>query len=246
MIDGQTGSGFPVTIPPRTSRRLVTAGQATSIQTGTLRLTPETGSRMPSAVAIFSFRNAGLTVTEAGVPGVAPATAFRLYAESSGNFPGGEIGSIQTGFAISNPGTSSIAVNFELTTLAGTPLGLAGSATIPANGQIARFLHQVEGFGTLPSSFQGVLRVTTTSASGISIVGLRGRYNERDDFLITATQPAMENVSPATTEFFFPHFADGGGYTTQFVVFNASDSPVSSGQFRFLSQSGELLTLTLR
>ena len=246
VVDGQTGSSFPVTIPPGSSRRLGTAGQAASTQSGSVRLTPEGGSRTPSAVAIFSFRNAGVTVSEAGVPGVAPAAAFRLYAESSGEFSAGEIGSIQTGFAISNPSASPITVNFELTTLPGTPLGLAGSATIPANGHIARFLDQVDGFRALPTPFQGILRATTTSASGISIVGLRARHNERGDFLITTTQPVAENAAPAVTEFFFPHFADGGGYTTQFVVFNISESAASSGQFRFLSQSGELLTLTLR
>ena len=45
--------------------------------------------------------------------------------------------------------------------------------------QVALFLNQVQGFESLVLSFQGVLRVSTGSSSGISVVALRGRYNER-------------------------------------------------------------------
>ncbi|HYR43247.1 MAG TPA: hypothetical protein VER98_09500 [Terriglobia bacterium] len=70
-------------------------------------------------------------------------------------------------------------VTFQATTLSGASLGLTGSAVVPANGQIAIFLSQIPGFSSLPNPFQGVLRVSTTSSAGISVIGIRGRYNER-------------------------------------------------------------------
>ena len=44
------------------------------------------------------------TITQAGVPGSAPALAFRVYAEASGDFNHQEAGSTQSGFAITNSG----------------------------------------------------------------------------------------------------------------------------------------------
>ena len=108
------------------------------------------------------------------------------------------------------------------------------------------FLNQIQGFSALPNPFRGVLRVSTSSAGGISVVGIRGRYNERGDFLITTTQAIDESRPASTTEQFFPHFADGAGYTTQFILFNGSADQASFGSLRFFTQSGQPLSLTVR
>jgi hypothetical protein len=78
------------------------------------------------------------------------------------------------------------------------------------------------------------------------VVGLRGRYNERDDFLITTTQPSDETRAASISDQYFPHLADGGGYTTQFILFNGSSDQSSSGLLRFFTQSGQSLNLTVR
>src|SRR5207342_3197753 len=121
----------------------------------------------PSGLGIFSFRKAGITVAQAGVPALPIGSAFRLYVEN---------GAAQTGFAIANATSNSVTVTFELTALDGTPTGLTGSTTIPGNGQVAMFLSEIAGFGNLPRPFQGILRI---QAPGISVVGLRGRNNQR-------------------------------------------------------------------
>jgi hypothetical protein len=78
------------------------------------------------------------------------------------------------------------------------------------------------------------------------VIGLRGRYNERADFLITTTPPVNEGSTASTAEIVFPHFAEAGGYTTQFILFSSTPSQSSSGVFRFFSQSGQPLNLILR
>jgi hypothetical protein len=93
--------------------------------------------------------------------------------------------------------------------------------------------------------FEGVLRVSSTSGSGISLIGLRGRYNERGDFLI-ATMPVVNEASAVSVaDSYFPHIADGGGYTTQFVVFSGSAGQTTSGTLNFTGQTGSPLLLTL-
>jgi hypothetical protein len=89
-----------------------------------------------------------------------------------------------------------------------------------------------------------VLRISSNAS--IAVTGLRGRYNERADFLITTTSPANENTPASGSTLIFPHFADGGGYTTQFVLFGATPGQSSSGTLQLASQSGQTLSLALQ
>jgi hypothetical protein len=237
------GTPANYSLPPRSSYQYQTPNVASTVTTGSVRIVPAAGSNTPSGVSVFSFRNSGVTVSVAGVPAVPVTSAVRMYAQLSGN--PGQIGSIQTGVAIANPSTNAAPVVFELNTLSGASTGLTGSMAVPANGQIAIFLSQIPGFNSLPNPFQGVLRVSTAAAGGISVVGIRGRYNERGDFLLTTTTPTDES-HPPTGEQFFPHFADGGGYTTQFILFNGGPDQASSGTLRFFGQSGQGVSLALR
>jgi hypothetical protein len=246
-VAGESGSPFSYTIPPRSSRRIQTLGEGTGVQVGSIRVHPASNNKMPSGLTIFSLKNGdGVTVSEAGVPSArfGSNAAFRVYAEASGGF--GQDGSIQTGVAIANNSGNSAVINFELPTLEGTATGLTGTYTLPGNGQVSLFLNEIPGFGSLQTPFQGVLRISTTAQSGISVVGLRGRYNQRGDYLFT-TIPAVDEAAPHTAaELIFPHVVDGGGYTTQFVLFSGTAGQSSSGILRVFSQNGQRLTLSFR
>src|SRR5262245_38161910 len=185
---------------------------------------------------MFSFRNGGVTVTEAGVRAIAAGTAFRLYAEASA--------SVQTGIAIANTSASAASVTLELTRMDGSSIGLTGTLSIPASGQAAVFLNQIQGFSSLPPSFQGILRLSSTSP--IAMTGLRGRYNERNDLLITTTEPVSESAPPSTSPLFFPHIADSGGYTTQFILFSAQAGSPASGTLQLFNQSGGAWGVTVQ
>src|SRR5207249_3484254 len=114
----------------------------------------------------------------------------------------------------------------------------------PAGGQTAKFLSQIPGLESLAPPFQGVVRVSSSSL--LSVIGLRGRYNEHGDFLITTTPPVDESATATDAELVFPHFVQGGGYTTQFILFSGSAGQQSSGTLRFFSQSGEVINVRLR
>src|SRR5207245_2361799 len=120
-------------------------------------------------LAILSSRSAdGITTTEAAAPAIPASSAFRLYAEASGTF--GQPDSLQTGIAVANASSRSVPVTFGLTLLDGTSTGITSTIVIPGNGETALFLNQIPGFESLNFPFQGVLRVSTNSASGISVV----------------------------------------------------------------------------
>jgi len=237
MVNGKTGSSFDYSIPPFGSTRLITAGNSSSVQIGSVRIGSATqGAAVPRALAIFSYKVAGTTVSEASVPLSESGLAFQTYVENT------VAEQIQSGLAISNPSPSLVTVNLEIATLDGVSTGLFGSVQIPANGQMSRFLNEI--FPSLPSGFQGVLRLTAPSP--VAVIGLRGRSNERGDFLITTIPVSNDAVAVATPfETIFPHIVSGGGYTTQFVLFGSGPDGSASGTMLLLERDGSPLAFQL-
>src|SRR5438093_960323 len=234
-IEGQTESTFAYSVAGRSSQKLMTAGVTLTRTSGSVRIIPN-GGPIPTPLVLFSSKPAMVTVSEAGVP-VTSGTAFRMYVESSGE------GNIQSGIAVANTSSSPATVTFELTTLSGAPEGVSPvTFNLPGSGQAAKVLGDI--FPSLGSSFRGVLRITTTS-SGLLIVGLRTRGNERGDFLITTTPPTVESNPASKRAGLFPVLADGGGCTTQFILFSGTAGQSSSGTLRFVDQSGQSSTLTV-
>ncbi len=227
-------STMDYSIGAQSARRLTTGGTAATVRVGTVTIVPAANTLAPAGSLVFSYRNSNVRVTEAGVPVAAASTGFRVYVEASD--------AIQSGIAIANASSDPATVRLELmdlsgASISGTMISLAG------NAQLSTFLTQIKGFEALSLPVQGLLRIT--SASPIAVTGLRSRTNERGDFLITTTPPIAESALTAA-DVYFPHFADGGGYTTQFIIFSSSSGGTFSGSVRFLSQSGEALNLKLR
>ena len=240
LADGRNGSAFPYAIPPRSAVRLQTSSPAGSVQTGSVRAVADPGHPNPSGVSIFSYQNAGVTVSEAGVPASIPGVAFRVYVETSG-IPG-QPGSVRSGIALTNTSETATVVSLELTALDGTATGLTASLTLPASGQVARFIDQF--FPALTPPFSGILRIASPTPD-IAVVGLRLAINPRFDIVVTTTPPAGENAAAPAADLFFPHFVDSGGWTTQFILFSGSTEQASSGLIRFTGQNGQPLELAV-
>nr|UXE44168.1 hypothetical protein Hi04_10k_c1170_00015 [uncultured bacterium] len=240
-IGGQTNSSFAYSIPKRTSMKLATSGLTSAIASGSIRIAPTGGGTSPTPLVLFSYKPGGITVSEASVP-VATGSAFRVYVEAAG-VPG-RTDNIESGIAVANTTAVPASVTFGITDLTGAPVsGIPPvTTTLTGSGQISKLLSDI--FPSLPNSFQGVLRITTTS-SGISVVGLRTRITERGDFLITTTPPTNENSTPGTASMYFPQVADGGGYTTQFALYSGTAGQITSGVLKFTRQDGSSFSITL-
>ena len=244
-VDGQQGGMFSYSIAPRSSKRLQTSNGAANTQVGSVLVMPLSGSSTPTGLLVFSFQKAGITVSQAGVSTQRSSRAFRMYAEASADIQQGSNGTIQTGLAVANASPlQSAIVTFELTTLAGVPTGFSGSIKLAARGQAAMFVSEIPGFASLPTPFQGVLRISTDSDAGISVVGIRARYNERRDFLVTTTPPVDEFGPVPNGEVTFPDLAVGGGYSTQMVLFSGHGQS-ATGTVSIYSQTGQALSVAL-
>jgi hypothetical protein len=236
--NGQTATSFSYTIQRRSSFKLQTAG-AGNLQSGSVTVTPSSGNNTPVSLAVFSYATGGVTVTQAGVPSNS-GTAFRMYVEAT---PGlGGVGTYSTGFAVANLTGTTGTVTFDLYTAAGVATGFTKTLPIQAFGQNAQFLSDIFPSLTLP--FQGVLRVTT-STSAISVVALRIRYNERSEFLMTTTPPTNEAVPATAAELDFPHIVNGGGFTTQFILFSGTNGQATTGNLQLLKSDGTPFALTI-
>jgi hypothetical protein len=230
LLDEGAPASSPYSIAAGSYFRFQTSGSGANIRAGSVRIVPAANGTAPAAFAVFSFRKDGVTVTEASVLAARGATAYRAYVETSDN--------IQTGIAIANPSSAPITVNLAATTLLGEQAGLSGTLSIPANGHVSAFLGQISGFERMTSPFQGILRVSTTASTGIVVAGLRGRTNERGDFLI-ATLPTVDEATPSPkSELAIPHFAEGNGYSTQFILISPASTPSLTGVLRLFDQTG--------
>ena len=218
-----------------------------TLDDGSVRATPNSGNAAPSGLVVFSYAPAGKTLSEAGVPTLPKGSGFRVYAEASGT--PGQMGSIITGLAITNVADTSNIVTLEVTNIDGSLAVSPTTLALPPSGQVARFLN--EFFPSLTLPFSGILRIASTPFSpfhsrtpDIAVVGIRMTINERNDVLVTTTPPSEEDSATTSSDLFFPHFADSGGWTTQFILFSGSTGQTSSGTLSFIDASGQPLDLT--
>ena len=240
-IDGTSGSTRQYSVAANSSKKFLVTGAAPGTAVGSVRIVPAGGGPVPTPLVIFSYKPASITVAEAGIP-VSMGTAFRMFAQLSSS------PQILTGVAIANPSAVAGTVTLTLTDLNGVQIAqTVPPLTLPASGQIVGFIDQL-----IPAlagqTVQGVLRITTSLTSAISVAGLRGRYNERlpvADFLITTTPPTLENSAPSTAERLFPHLANGEGYTTQFILFSGTSGQTSGGTLSFVKPDGSPLDLNI-
>jgi hypothetical protein len=240
-VNGQQGSSFSYALPPRTIRKFVTSGVPVVNVSGSVRLLPAGSGPAPHGLVVFSYRNGGVTVSEAGVAMIPGGRAFRLFAEAAGKPEAS--GFVQTGIAVANTSPAAVTVSLELFSLDGSPSGLTGTISVPPDGQTAAFLHQIPGFTSLVAPFRGTLRVSGNAT--IAVSGIRGRYNERGDFLLTIT-PAIDEEGMPPAAFYFPHIVDGQGYTTEFILFASQPGRSTSGTLRLFSQYGGAWNATVQ
>lgn len=228
---GQNGTSVPYQIAARSAWRYSTPDSGPTVNVGSAEAIPDEANIAPVGVAIFSFQQNGITVSTAGVPSIASGGAFRMYAETSAD------GTIRTGIAVVNTSEIPTTAQFDAVNLDGTPTGLTGTLSLPAFGQQALFFDQIPGFENLPKPFQGVVRMHSVDGVDLAAIGLRGRLNERSEFIMTTTAPTNESATVAP-QIVFPHFANGGGFLTEFILYSGTSGEPAKGTLNAHDQSG--------
>jgi O-glycosyl hydrolase len=229
-------------------------GLAIDLKVGYAKLVVNSGG-MPYGTAVFSFKQNGVTVTQAGVPASPPTALARVFIDYRSDvlaLPGQSnsgILDINTGIAVANTSTATANVTYTLRDIAGTILAV-GNGTIAAGAHFAKFIDQLTDVApnfSLPSSFQNTTQFGSLEIAGdqpLSILALRGTNNQRNDFLITTT-PVADLMQPlGNSSSYLPQFVDGGGYTTSLVLLNTS-GVVETGTLEILDDNGAPLIVQL-
>jgi hypothetical protein len=204
---------------------------------GTFETKPDPDSAPPSIAAIYVYTAQDTIVSTSGAIAHPEATDLDIYAEISG-LPG-TIGSVLTGIALANRSEEEAAVEFRLLKLDGSPAGLEGTLTLAPGGQIHSSILELADTQNLSFPFHGTLHLS--SSTPIAALAVRGRYNERGDFLLSTTPPTDPALAP-DGEVFIPQVLHGGGYNTQIVIFGGTEQEPTSGNIYFFDQNGQPIT----
>ena len=200
---------------------------------GYARIQVEPG-RVSNSIAAISRSVGETVVSETSLAASAPIRAGRLYVNVDGR--------VNTGVAFVNNENVAAVISFYFTDAKGVDFG-HGSFTLEGKHSISPFLNQAPF--NLRTSMQGTL--TFNSSLPVTVTGIRGLTNERGELLMT-TQPVSSLDAPtARTSIIFPYFSDGGGWSTQLVLVNPTDAPVT-GVFQFIgpaSPGTAVSTLTM-
>ena len=194
------------------------SGTEETVRVGYGRISAHAGSATPSGIAIFQYRDSqGVLIAEASVPATGLIQEGRIFAEVEGP--------VNTGLAIANPNDETAVIRFYFTDTSGTNLG-SGSFELGEHEQTARFLNQEPFNEALPDGSPILGTFTFESSVPIAVIALRGFTNEAGEFLMTTLPVAP--LSPASKEtVYIPHFAAGGGWVTQVILVNPTDSMIT-------------------
>jgi len=221
VLHAQTFEGFlDVSVPTGAATSLTTEDGGSTLSSGIGSLGTDGTEVLPAGFALIRYRPNGVLISETSVPMTRITHFGRIYVEVGG--------AVNTGVAIANPTANPVTINFSFMDTSGAIVKTGTTQLLPF-ARVTRFVNEAPF--SLKGDFIGTLTITA-SGPPVSIIAIRGFTNERSEFLIS-------NVPVIQTDFggedsFLPHFANGYGWTTQVVLVNSSDQPVS-GTFQFLN-----------
>ena len=215
---GTSPAGESFSFPDLGGWSTTSSGTEETVRVGYGRISAGTGSATPSGIAIFQFRDIqGVLIAEASVPATGLIQEGRIFAEVEGP--------VNTGLAIANPNDVPATISFYFTDTTGTHLG-NGTFELGEHEQTAKFLNQEPFNEALPDGSPVLGTFTFESSVPIAVIALRGFTNEAGEFLVTTLPVAP--LAPASEEtVYIPHFAAGGGWVTQVILVNPTDSTIT-------------------
>jgi len=173
----------------------------------------QTGSDL-ERVAVISLKNADNVVSEVSIPASDPRINGRAYVLANGP--------VNTGLAFANDQTTPAVISFYFTDASGRDFG-QGSFTLDAKRNFAAFVNQPPF--NLQSELEGSF--TFSSSVPVGVNALRGFTNERGEFLMTTLPVGAVQAENDRSFSVLPQFVYGLGWSTQVVLVNPTDDPLS-------------------
>ncbi len=244
------GSTVARQINPGGASTAITMGGTQPVESGYATITMSSGNP-PYATAVFSLRQNGFVVSEAGVPASPPTTKGEFFVDFRNNVSAktdqddsGTI-SVDTGVAAVNRGNATANITYTLKDTSGNVV-VTGHGTLTAGAHFAKFIDQLNTVAAdfvLPGNFATLTQfgsLTIQSDQPLSIQALRLTVNQRGDTLITSTPIADLNKAAQNGPSYFPQLADGGGWTTKIILLNTTTA-TETGQLQLFGDGGSPL-----
>jgi hypothetical protein len=175
--------------------------------------------------------------TRVGVAGVGASQAVRDVIFPARRMAGG----INTGAAFRNLSESNQVLTCRLMKN-GQQLGGDAMVDLPANGQTAKFIHELFDYDT--SDFTGSVRCTSPDGEQeFTAVALELDTNNSIFTTLPVVPVVMDGSGSGNgnqVTLYFAHFANGGGITSDIVVVNAAGTAVQPDIY-FYNTMGELI-----
>jgi len=208
-----------------------------SVHTGYVIVTADPGSALPVTTLTYGTVS-GATVQSQTTTLPTPLTASASMVLNV--VPG--IGR-NLGVAIANPGGTSAQITLTLRAANGDAVGAPATFSIPAGGQIARFMTELLTGATLGAAFRG--SISLQSSTPVSIIGFQfsGAQFTTPPFAVSnpAAVPANGPVGgPNAT--MFPQFVMSAGWATALDLLNNTSSPMT-GRVDIFDPSGNPLAV---
>ena len=137
-----------------------------------------------------------------------------------------------------NPSSQTVTVSFHFTNAVGQTFG-NGTIRLDTNRQIAAFLDESPFSTPGQRSVADAATFSFSATEPIATIALRGRVNERGDFLMT-TLPVVDLSRVSFQPVVIPHFAQGDGWITDVALVNGGES-VMTGTVQFFAPGGTML-----
>jgi hypothetical protein len=228
--DKGTGTHFTYDIPAGDAWRMRTLNAAATVAVGFAAVIPDSGMTRPVSSAIFSRVSGGVLRFQAGVPAEAALTRAVMF--------GSRDGSQRSVLALANRGAQAATVTLTAFDQNGGAVVAGKVVTVPVNGHVAAFFDEL--IPELPAGFQGT--VTMDASSQVHVITLRTLVTSSASFIMT-TMPVINLASPPAGPSYFPQLADGGNFTTEFLLLNVG---TSSFRLQFFGTDGQALPTVLR
>jgi hypothetical protein len=209
--NGSAGSLFSYSIPAKGAWVFETNGSPAAADIGSVQIVPDSGTLTPAGAGVFRYTSGGITATETGIPSATATTHARVYIDRTSGH--------DTGIAVA--GIDGTAVNLSVRAYAlngSTAVSQPETIALSGKGHYSAFAGQM--VSGIKDGFAGVLDLEAPTP--FVALTIRSLYNSRNDYLITAF-PVADLTQPAPSPIVFPQIADGGGYTTQFILLSAGE-----------------------
>jgi hypothetical protein len=223
-----------------------------TIRSGYVVITPDSNSGTPTPLFTFGTVSGGIVQSQAGIVPTQMATDASMFVDIVHSL------SRDIGVAIVNPNDTMNVVTLTLRDENGNLAGTPATVSIPAHGQVSKFVDELFGSATAVG-FRGSMRMQSPAA--FAVIGFRFSGSVFSTLAVSITTPVpgvptmtlAAGSTPSSpvagtigglTAILIPQFALSGGWSMQLVLVNNTAATIT-GRIDVLDATGKPMSVKL-